>query len=51
LLLDGPLQALSKVLAPVPDANLWLMLPLLAAAGVGTAGIAAWITLRFQVRV
>jgi cell division transport system permease protein len=48
-LLDGPLQALSKVLTPVPDENLWLMLPLLAAAGVGTAGIAAWITLHFQV--
>ena len=49
LLFDGRLQALSKVLTPIPDGNLWLMLPLLAAAGA--SGIAAWITLRFHVRV
>jgi cell division transport system permease protein len=51
LLLDGPLEALSKMMTPIPDGNLWLMLPLLAAAGVGTSGIAAWITLRFHIRV
>jgi cell division transport system permease protein len=51
LLLDGPLQALSKMMTPIPDGNLWLMLPLLAAAGAGTSGIAAWITLRFYIRV
>jgi len=51
LLLDGRLQALSTVLTPIPDGNLWLMLPLLAAAGAGTSGIAAWITLRFHIRV
>jgi cell division transport system permease protein len=51
LLLDGPLQALSKMMTPIPDGNLWLILPLLAAAGAGTSGIAAWITLRFHIRV
>ena len=51
LLLDDRLQALSKMMTPIPDGNLWLMLPLLAAAGVGTSGIAAWITLRFHIRV
>jgi cell division transport system permease protein len=51
LLLDGPLQALSKMMTPIPDANLWLMLPLLAVAGAATSGIAAWITLRFHIRV
>jgi len=51
LLLDGRMQALSKVLTPVPERNLWLLLPLLAAAGAGASGIAAWITLRFHVRV
>jgi cell division transport system permease protein len=51
LLLDDRLQALSKVLTPIPEGNLWLMLPLLAAAGAGASGIAAWITLRFHVRV
>ena len=51
LLLDGPLQALSKMMTPIPNGNLWLMLPLLAAAGAGTSGIAAWITLRFHIRV
>ena len=51
LLLDGRLQALSEMMTPIPDGNLWLMLPLLAAAGTGAAGIAAWITLRFHIRV
>ena len=51
LLLDGPLRALSEMMTPIPDGNLWLMLPLLAAAGAGTSGIAAWITLRFHIRV
>jgi len=51
LLLDGRLQALSKMMTPIPDGNLWLMLPLLAAAGAGASGIAAWITLRFHIRV
>lgn len=51
LLLDGRLQALSKMMTPIPDGNLWLMLPLLAAAGASASGIAAWITLRFHIRV
>jgi cell division transport system permease protein len=51
LLLDGPLQALSKMMTPIPDGNLWLMLPLPAVAGAATSGIAAWITLRFHIRV
>ena len=51
LLLEGPLRALSEMMTPIPNGNLWLMLPLLAAAGAGTSGVAAWITLRFHIRV
>ena len=36
---------------PIPDGNVWLMLPLLAAVGAGVSGITAWITLRFYIRV
>lgn len=51
LLLDGPLRALSEIMTPIPDANLWMMLPLLTAAGAGAGGITAWLTLRFYIRV
>jgi cell division transport system permease protein len=51
VLLDGRLQALTNVLTPIPNSNVWLMLPLLAAVGAGVSAITAWITLRFYLRV
>jgi cell division transport system permease protein len=51
VVLDGRLQALTNVLTPIPDGNLWLMLPLLAAVGAGVSAITAWITLRFYLKV
>jgi cell division transport system permease protein len=51
VLLDGRLQALTNVLTPIPDGNVWLMLPLLAGAGAGVSAITAWITLRFYIKV
>jgi len=36
---------------PIPDGDVWLMLPLLAAVGAGVSGSTAWITLRFYLRV
>ena len=51
ILFDGPLHALTSVLTPIPDGNMWLMLPLLAAVGAGISGVTAWITLRFYIRV
>ena len=50
-LLDGRLQALTNVLTPIPDGNVWLMLPLLAGVGAGVSAITAWITLRFYIKV
>jgi cell division transport system permease protein len=51
VLLDGRLQALTNVLTPIPDGNVWLMLPLLAGVGAGVSAITAWITLRFYIKV
>ena len=51
VLLDGRLQALTNVLTPIPDSNVWLMLPLLAGVGAGVSAITAWITLRFYLKV
>jgi cell division transport system permease protein len=51
VLLDGRLQALTNVLTPIPNGNVWLMLPLLAVVGAGVSAITAWITLRFYIRV
>ena len=51
VLLDGRLQALTNVLTPSPDGNVWLMLPLLAGVGAGVSAITAWITLRFYLKV
>ncbi len=51
VLLDGRLQALTKILTPIPDGNVWLMLPLLALVGAGVSAITAWVTLRFYLRV
>jgi cell division transport system permease protein len=50
-LLDGRLQALVNVLTPIPNGNVWLMLPLLAGVGAGVSAITAWITLRFYLKV
>jgi len=51
VVLDGRLQALTNVLTPIPNGNVWLMLPLLAAVGAGVSAITAWITLRFYLKV
>jgi len=51
VLFDGPLRALTTVLTPIPDGNVWLMAPLLAAVGAAVSGATAWITLRFYIRV
>ena len=51
VLLDGRLAALTKILTPIPNGNVWLMLPLLAAVGAGVSAVTAWITLRFYIKV
>jgi cell division transport system permease protein len=51
VLLDGRLAALTKILTPIPNGNVWLMLPLLAGVGAGVRAITAWITLRFYIKV
>jgi cell division transport system permease protein len=51
VLLDGRLQALTNVLTPIPNGNVWLMLPLLALIGAVVSAITAWITLRFYLKV
>jgi len=51
VVLDGRLQALTNVLTPIPDSNVWLMLPLLAAVGAAVSAITAWVTLRFYLKV
>jgi cell division transport system permease protein len=51
VLLDGRLHALTNVLTPIPNGNVWLMLPLLALVGAGVSAITAWITLRFYLKV
>jgi len=51
VLLDGRLQALTNILTPIPNGNVWLMLPLLAAVGAAVSAITAWITLRFYLKV
>jgi len=51
IVLDGRLQALAEVLTPIPNSNVWLMLPLLAAVGSAVSAITAWVTLRFYLRV
>ncbi|MFI5936715.1 permease-like cell division protein FtsX [Actinoplanes sp. NPDC051494] len=50
-LLDGRLAALTNVLTPIPDGNVWLMLPLLAGVGALVSAVTAWITLRFYLKV
>jgi len=51
VLLDHKLQALSTILTPVHNSNVWLMLPLLAGVGAVVSAVTAWITLRFYLKV
>jgi cell division transport system permease protein len=51
VLLDGRLQALTNVLTPIPNGNVWLMLPLLAGVGALVSAVTSWVTLRFYLRV
>ncbi|GAA1602813.1 permease-like cell division protein FtsX [Actinoplanes couchii] len=51
VMLDNKLQALTTILTPIPNGNVWLMLPLLAVVGSLVSAITAWITLRFYLKV
>jgi len=51
VLLDNKLQALTSILTPVHNSNVWLMLPLLAGIGAVVSAGTAWITLRFYLKV
>ena len=51
VLLDNKLQALTSILTPVHNSNVWLMLPLLAGIGAVVSAVTAWITLRFYLKV
>jgi cell division transport system permease protein len=51
VLLDHRLQALTSILTPIHNSNVWLMLPLLAGVGAVVSAGTAWITLRFYLKV
>src|SRR4051812_6796853 len=51
VLLDSQLRALTNILTPIDNGNVWLMLPLLAGVGAVVSAITAWITLRFYLKV
>ena len=51
VLLDNRLQALTSILTPIHNSNVWLMLPLLAGIASVVSAITAWITLRFYLKV
>jgi cell division transport system permease protein len=51
VLLDHKLHALTTILTPVHNSNVWLMLPLLAGVGAVVSAVTAWITLRFYLKV
>jgi cell division transport system permease protein len=51
ILLDHRLQALTSILTPIHNSNVWLMLPLLAGVGAVVSAITAWVTLRFYLKV
>ncbi|SDT69805.1 permease-like cell division protein FtsX [Actinoplanes derwentensis] len=51
VMLDNKLQALTTILTPIPNGNVWLMLPLLAGVGSLVSAVTAWITLRFYLKV
>jgi cell division transport system permease protein len=48
---DQRLQALTSILTPIHNSNVWLMLPLLAGVGAVVSAVTAWITLRFYLKV
>ena len=48
---DNRLQALTNILTPIHNSNVWLMLPLLAAVGAAVSAVTAWVTLRFYLKV
>jgi cell division transport system permease protein len=51
VLLDHRLQALTNILTPIHNSNVWLMLPLLAGVGAVVSAGTAWVTLRFYLKV
>ena len=51
VLLDNKLQALTTILTPIDNGNVWLMLPLLAGVGAVVSAVTAWVTLRFYLKV
>ncbi|MEV4345122.1 permease-like cell division protein FtsX [Actinoplanes sp. NPDC049596] len=51
VLFDNKLQALTNILTPIDNGNVWLMLPLLAGVGAVVSAVTAWITLRFYLKV
>jgi cell division transport system permease protein len=51
VLLDHKLHALTTILTPVHNGNVFLMLPLLAGVGAVVSAITAWVTLRFYLKV
>lgn len=48
---DQRLQALTNILTPIHNSNVWLMLPLLAGVGAAVSAVTAWVTLRFYIKV
>lgn len=51
LIVGGPLSQLTTIITAIPDANVWLQLPLMAGAGAIVSAVTAWVTLRFYLRV
>ena len=51
VLFDHKLQALTNILTPIHNSNVWLMLPLLAGVGAVVSAVTAWVTLRFYLKV
>ncbi len=51
VLFDHKLQALTNILTPIHNGNVWLMLPLLAGVGAVVSAVTAWVTLRFYLKV
>ena len=51
VLFDQKLQALTSILTPIENGNVWLMLPLLAGVGAVVSAVTAWVTLRFYLKV
>ena len=51
IIFDHKLQALTTILTPINNSNVWLMLPLLAGVGAVVSAVTAWITLRFYLKV